>query len=150
VSTRKSKRDTKRITVDVILTVFGVAAFLTTGATGLHIASAAIFGALVAWHAWTQRALLKAAIKRALSQKKPARPVFQALNAALAIAVVATFVTGFGLGGGHGFFAYLSLALAGGHVALSWRRILMLASGGRLGKRSRRPRQIAVTAPAAS
>lgn len=139
------KRNTARIATDVALTLLGVAAFLTTEATGLHIAAAAIFGVLVVWHAWSQRTLLKAAVTRTFSRTTPARPAFQALNVALAVAVAATFVTGLGeiglgIAAGHGFFAYLTLVLAGGHVVLSWRRVLMLASGGRLGKRSRKNR----------
>ena len=141
---QKKSRDRRRIVLDTALSAAGVAALLTAEIVGLHVVAGAIFGVLTLWHGWSQRALLKAAARRLFSRKRPARPWFQALNLALAAAIAATLVTGvgelgLGVAAGHSAFANLSLLLAGAHIALSWRRILMLASGGRLGRRRRTP-----------
>jgi len=137
----KPRRGRKRMILDAVLTAFGITAFLTTEATGLHIAAAALFGLLAVWHACSRRALPRTALRRMLSRKKEPRPLFYALDLALLIAIVATFATGLGevgigIAAGHRAFANTSLLLASAHLALSRRRILMLAGGGKLGKRT--------------
>ena len=151
----RKPRDKRRMIIDILLTAFGIVAFVSAEVVGLHIAAATAFGMLALWHVWSQRALLKTALKRAVKRQKEPRPLFQALNAALVIAVVATFITGLGevgigIAAGHEAFANASLLLVGAHVALSWRRILMLVSGGKLGKRSRSARPARQAAPAAA
>lgn len=139
---KKAGRDYTRIALDVALTGFGIAAFITSETLGLHIASAGIFAALLVWHGWTQRALIKGLWKRARKKRGPTRPLFWFLTGGLIVTAALTFVTGFGeiglgLAAGHEAFANASLGFAGAHVLLAWRRILMLVSGGRWGKRSR-------------
>ena len=140
---KKARRDYGRMALDIALTGFGVAAFVTSEALGLHVTAAGIFAALLVWHGWSQRALIKGLWKRARKGKGPARPLFWFLTGGLLVTVALTFVTGFGeiglgLAAGHEAFANASLGFAGAHVALAWRRILMLVSGGRWGRRSRK------------
>jgi hypothetical protein len=139
---KKAKRDHTRIALDIALTGFGIAAFTTSEMLGLHVASAGIFAALLVWHGWTQRALIKGLWKRARKKRGPTRALFWFLTGGLIVTAALTFVTGFGeigvgLAAGHEAFANASLGFAGAHVLLAWRRILMLVSGGRWGKRSR-------------
>ena len=111
---KKVRRDSGRMALDIALTGFGIAAFVTSEALGLHIAAAGIFAALLVWHGWSQRALIKVLGKRARKGKAPARPLFWFLTGGLLVTVALTFVTGFGeiglgLAAGHEAFANASL-----------------------------------------